>query len=159
MEKLGRMVAKLADGGVDFVLVGGFAAVAHGASVMTRDVDVCCRLDRENLTRLAAVLADLHPRHRMTPKRLPFDVASTPAEGLRNLYLETDLCVLDCLSEVDGLGGFADVKRESMMISVGTAKFPILTIDALIKSKEAIGRPHDRTTAAQLRAIKEKARC
>jgi len=75
MEKLSILLQKLITGGVDFVLVGGYAAVAHGASLMTRDVDVCCRFSLENLERLHKALVDLHPRHRMTLQKLCFEVS------------------------------------------------------------------------------------
>src|SRR5213075_951683 len=98
MEKLSVLLQKLIAGGVDFILIGGYAAVAHGASLMTRDVDVCFRFSFENLMRLHQVLADLHPRHPMTPQKLPFEVSEENWSPLNNLYLQTDLGVLDCLS-------------------------------------------------------------
>jgi hypothetical protein len=67
MQSLNRMLQKLIEGKVEFVLVGGYAAVAHGASLMTRDLDVCSPSSVENLRRLSAVLEDVHPLHRMTP--------------------------------------------------------------------------------------------
>jgi molybdopterin-guanine dinucleotide biosynthesis protein len=38
------LLSRLIDHHVDFVIVGGFAAVAHGSSLLTQDVDICCRL-------------------------------------------------------------------------------------------------------------------
>ena len=156
MEKLSVLVQKLVTGGVEFVLVGGYAAVAHGASVMTRDVDICCPFSPENLSRLACVLADLHPKHRMTPQKLPLEITDELASRLKNLYLETDLGVLDCLSEVLGLGTFEHVLRESIENTIPSGKCRLLGLDALIRAKEAMGRPLDRITAVQLRAIKER---
>src|SRR5262245_22602036 len=98
VNKLARMLATLARGGVEFVLVGGYAAVAHGVTLVTQDVDICCRFTKENLFRLQAVLAELHPRHRMTPQKLPLELTDELCARLNNLYLETDLCMLDCLS-------------------------------------------------------------
>ena len=68
------VVRRLGEHGVEFVLIGGIAAVAHGASVVTFDVDVCCSFRPENLFRLQRALADLHPVHRMTPQKLPLDI-------------------------------------------------------------------------------------
>jgi len=41
MLDLRGIVERLVRGGVDFVIIGGYAAVAHGSSLMTQDVDVC----------------------------------------------------------------------------------------------------------------------
>jgi len=59
---------------------GGYAAVAHGASLMTRDVDICYRFSQENLFRLRDTLAGTHPRHRMTP----FTATFTGGQLVRN---------------------------------------------------------------------------
>jgi hypothetical protein len=156
MDKLSTMVQRLAAGNVEFVLVGGYAAVAHGASVLTRDVDVCCRFSPENLRRLAAVLAEFHPKHRLTPQKLPLEITAQTASRLKNLYLDTDLCVLDCLSEIAGVGDFDEVMRQSIQITTPAGSCRVLGLDALLRAKEAMGRPHDRITIVQLRAIKER---
>lgn len=156
MNKLSAMVQKLSKGEVEFVLVGGYAAVAYGASLVTRDVDVCCRFSRQNLLRLQEVLKDVHPRHRMTPQKLPLELTDDLCERLQNLYLETDLCVLDCLNEVAGVGQFDEVLRQSVELETPEGAFRVLNLDALIRAKEAMNRPHDRLTAVQLRAIKER---
>jgi hypothetical protein len=150
------MIARLVAGGVEFVLVGGYAAVAHGASLMTRDVDICCRFSRDNLLRLREVVADLHPRHRMTPDRLPLELSDELCGRSKNLYLETDLCILDCLSEVAGIGDYEMVLRHSLEIAFPEGRFRVLDLDGLIRAKEAMDRPHDRLTVLQLRAIKER---
>ena len=60
MQNLSELLRRLIAAQVDFVLVGGFAAVAHGVTLVTRDVDVCCRFDEPNLMRIQTALADLH---------------------------------------------------------------------------------------------------
>jgi predicted nucleotidyltransferase len=49
------LLRRLVEHGVEFVLVGGMAAAAHGASIVTEDVDICIRFDLETLTRLDLV--------------------------------------------------------------------------------------------------------
>ena len=67
----------LADAGVEFVIIGGWAAIIHGSRYMTDDLDICFSRKRENLARLAKALAPYHPRLRELPSGLPFvwDVA------------------------------------------------------------------------------------
>jgi hypothetical protein len=67
MPELESLLERLTRARVEFVVVGGFAAVAHGVTLLTEDIDICCRLGPENLLRIQASLADLHPVHRLTP--------------------------------------------------------------------------------------------
>ena len=156
MEKLKAMIEKLVAGGVEFVVVGGYAAVAHGASLMTRDVDICCRFSAENLRRLVRTLDEFHPKHRMTPQKLPLEMTDEFAARLKNLYLDTDLGVLDCLSEVLGVGDFDEVLRQSIEINTPSGKCRVLSRDALIRAKEAMGRTQDKLAVIQLKAIQER---
>lgn len=80
-----KPLARLADVGFEFVIVGGFAAVTHGSSLVTRGVDVCAVLTHENVETLRRALADWNPRHRMAPKRLSFLHFPAPGEPLNNL--------------------------------------------------------------------------
>jgi hypothetical protein len=150
------MLARLQTAGIDFVLVGGYAAVAHGVSLVTQDIDICCRFSAENLYRLQNTLTDLHPRHRMLPQNLPLALTDELCSRVKNLYLETDLCVLDCLSEVAGVGGFDEVLAQSVAMATPAGTIRVLDIDTLIRAKETMGRLHDQLTVTQLRAIKER---
>ena len=141
---------------VEFVVVGGFAAVAHGAALMTQDVDVACRFSPGNLLRLQAALSDLHPFHRMTPSHLPLRLTRTRCKGLKNLYLATDWGQLDCLGEVLGLGGYDKVRKQSVVLNLEIGRCRVLSLDALIQAKQAMSRPRDHEALQQLRAIREQ---
>jgi len=49
--ELGELVALLLDASVDFILVGGGAAVVHGAPITTQDVDIVHSRESENVVR------------------------------------------------------------------------------------------------------------
>lgn len=49
MQDLSELTRRLIQAEVEFVLVGGFAAVTHGVTLVTRDVDICCRFSEVNL--------------------------------------------------------------------------------------------------------------
>src|SRR5687768_10766216 len=104
--ELESLLERLIAAEVEFILAGGFAAVAHGATMVTRDIDVCLRFTDENLARLAAALRDLQPVHRMTGSREPLDLCKAPAAAWKNLYLSTSAGVLDCLGELKGIGNY-----------------------------------------------------
>lgn len=150
------IVRRLIERRFEFVLIGGLAAVVHGVTLVTRDADICCSFDADNLMKLNAAIADLHPILRMTPQRLPLELTPELCGRLQNLYLATDLGTLDCLSNVLGLGGYEEVLRQSASLRLWGGECRVLTLDALIQSKQATNRPHDRQTIAQLRVIQTR---
>ncbi len=155
MQNLSELTRRLIESEVEFVLIGGFAAVAHGATLVTRDVDICCRFSEANLRRIQEAVRDLHPMHRSRPD-MPLDLTGEQCVTLKNLYLKTDLGVLDCLGEVLGIGDFEQVLRQSVDVELPFGSCRILEIDGLIRAKEAMNRDHDRITVLQLMEIKKR---
>lgn len=158
MPDLESLLDRLVRARVEFVVVGGFAAVAHGVSLPTQDIDVCSRFTPENLLELQRAIGDLHPVHRMVPSRPSLSLTVEACAGLRNLYLDTDWGQLDCLGEVLGVGDYQDVVAQSVPVELAGGVCRILSIDALIRAKEAMGRPRDLEAVLQLRAIRERQR-
>ena len=150
------ILSRLQHHGVEFVIIGGVCGVLHGVSLVTLDLDVCCRFSPTNLKRLEAALRNLHPFHRLTPNKLPLQITDELAAQLKNLYLQTDLGTLDCLSQVTGIGDYEQVWRRSVTLNRAGGVFPTLDLDGLIAAKEALGRERDLAALKQLRAIKEK---
>ena len=68
--QLNRLIERLCDASVDFVIVGGFAGVLHGSKSGDARSHVCAVLSAENIAKLRAALGDLQPIHRLTPQRL-----------------------------------------------------------------------------------------
>jgi hypothetical protein len=150
------LLSRLQSHHVDFVIIGGVCGVMHGVPLVTRDLDICCSFTTENLHRLESAVRDLHPFHRLTPNKLPLDLTDELCSRLKNLYLQTDLGTLDCLSEVAGVGGYDQALVNSVTYRLSYGEFRILNIDALIAAKEAVGRERDREAVRYLRAIKER---
>ena len=61
MENLNKLLKILVDEKIDFVVVGGLAAVFHGASQITFDVDICLLMTQETIQRLKKCLAPYNP--------------------------------------------------------------------------------------------------
>jgi predicted nucleotidyltransferase len=157
MQNFALLLQRLADSGLDFVIVGGYAAVIHGSALMTRDLDVCIVLTPENVEKLRHMLADCHPKHRMTPQRLSFlDHPGPDAPPIQNLYLETDLGVIDVLSSILGVGDFARLRSEAEELEVYGRVFHVISLADLIRSKEALKRERDLLAVKELRAISAK---
>jgi len=156
MPDLYALIERLLQQKVDFVVIGGFAAVAHGSTFTTQDMDICCDPAGENLMRLQAAVADLNPVHRMTPAKVPLELTPESCTTFKNLYLDTDCGQLDCLGTVQGLGDFGDVKNNSVQVELSVGKCRILSLDALIRAKEAMGRPRDQQAVLELKAIRQR---
>ena len=150
-----NLLRRLTDAGIDFVIVGGYAGVVHGCTYVTQDIDICCLFAPTNLLALQKALADLHPVHRMTPGRRPLNLTAADAAQFTNLYLDTDLGRLDCLSTIAGLGDYAQVKQASEPIEVEGMHLHVLSLDALIQSKKAMNRPRDEEALHQLAVLRK----
>jgi hypothetical protein len=150
------LLTRLKASGVDFVVIGGVCLVFHGAPMATFDLDICCPFGEENVKRIEAALADLHPVHRLTANKLPLEMTRSAFGELKNLYLQTDLGKLDCLSEVLGIGDFDSVRKQSVIARFSYGEFRFLNLDALIASKRAVGRERDLAAVRVLLAIKDR---
>ncbi len=156
MESLIEILKRLHDAKVEFCLIGGLASRHYGVTLVTEDVDICARFTPENLRRIESAFKDFHPRHRLTANKLPLELTDELCRSLKNIYLTTDLGVLDCLSQVAGVGDFDAVLCQSEPKDFPFGRCYILSIEALIKAKQAVGRPHDLIAVEQLKVLKEK---
>ncbi|MBM3852782.1 MAG: nucleotidyltransferase [Verrucomicrobia bacterium] len=156
MYTLNQLIQRLADSGVEFVVVGGYAGVLHGSALVTRDLEICAVLSPANVDRLRETLKDLHSHHRMTPQKLSFSQVPRPGETIHNLYLQTDWGTVDILSSVLGLGDFERLKSKAESFVTGGRKCYLMALEDLIAAKEAMGRERDRLAAKELRAIAAK---
>lgn len=151
-----RLLECLLEGGVEFVIIGGVASVLHGATMLTRDLGICIPLGTSSLLRVQNALQGLHPRIRAGSGWIPLDLDAEEVERLKNLYVTTDEGRLDCLGNVEGVGPYDAVLAESVELDLGKYSCRVLGLDALIRSKEALGRPHDLQTVVQLKALREQ---
>jgi hypothetical protein len=107
---INRLLQRVCDADVDFVIVGGFAATLHGSSLVTRNLDVCAVLTSANVEKLRNALRDLKPTHRLTPQKISFLDNPDPGVEVRNLHRRTDFGPIDILSSILGIGEFERVR-------------------------------------------------
>jgi hypothetical protein len=155
MINLQKALDALRDAGVEFVLIGGAAMVAHGSAQGTQDIDICYDRSRENIRRLVRALEPYHPRLRGAPADVPFLFDERTIEHGLNFTLTTDLGDLDLLGEVTGLGPYTAVRAASETMLVYGKNCNILSLEGLIKTKRATGRPRDLLALPELEALRE----
>src|SRR5678815_5628441 len=156
MADLERLLERLVQHEVEFVLIGGYAAMIHGVSLLTRDIDVCAQFSRANLERIHAAVADLHPYLFLTPQSLPFEIREGFERGLKNLYIGTDLGRVDFVGEVAGVGSYQSLLDSSIAVQLPFGAIRVISRSALIAAKSAMDRPRDRIAVIELRAIDER---
>lgn len=144
----------LSERGVNFVVIGGYAATLHGSAYLTRDLDICYERTPENMERLVSALTPYPPRLRGAPEGpFLFDV-QTLSNGM-NFTLATDLGDIDLLGNLSGLGEFPAVALDAISMPLFGGECRVASLDSLIRSKRAAGRNKDLNVLPELEALKE----
>jgi hypothetical protein len=135
---------------VDYVVVGGVAAILEGAPVSTFDLDILYRRDGDNNRRLLAALQDLKARYADSAGRTIVPDA-LKVETLQLHRLITASGPLDILTEIAPGLGFEDVSGETVVYDVSGLEVRVLSLRAIIRSKEHANRDKDRAALPLLR--------
>ena len=146
----------LAGAGVRFVVIGGIAARLLGSPSVTRDLDICYARDRENLTRLVAVLRQLNARLRGATGDVPFRLDPATLAAGDHFTFVTDAGDLDILGTPSGVGGFDELERNADELDLDGLRVRVAAIDDLIRMKRAAGRPKDRVELEILGALRDE---
>ena len=156
MDPLLQILKRLHDHSVEFIVVGGMAAIMHGGTVVTRDVDVVAPLHLRNLEAIVAALWGLNPRFRFALKVIPLHELAKDLVGFKNLNLNTDLGVIDILGELPGVGPYESFAERAIDFDAGEFHLRLLDIDTLIAAKSVAGRPKDHAAIMELQAIRKR---
>ncbi len=156
MLNLEKILKILTKNNVEFVIVGGFASIIHGASYVTKDFDICVSFSKDNAAKILSAINPYRPRDRIHPNKPQLDETPDSLMKYKDLYLSTDLGEIDMLGEILGLGKFEDLLDHTIEVELYGEKCKVLDIDALIVAKKALGRPKDIQVLLQLEAIKNK---
>jgi hypothetical protein len=139
------LLEKLCEAGVEFIVVGGAAAVLHGAPITTNDLDIVHRRTPENIERLLAVLLQLDAvmRYDFAHRRLRPTAEMLAGRGQINL--STLLGPIDPLCQLDEGRGYDELLSHSQpMVDDNDREFQVLDLPTLIEVKTKAGRPKDR---------------
>lgn len=153
-----RILGALAEHGVRYVLVGGFAAVIHGSPYVTTDVDVVPAVSEANLQRLSDALRALQARvwTQGEPEGVPFDHDGKSLAEARVWNLVTDAGRLDLTFVPSGTSGYEDLARDAVHLTVLGVETDVASLADVIRSKEAAGREKDRVVLPVLRRLLEE---
>jgi len=151
--RVSALLQRLADGGVDFVVIGGIAVIAHGFARNTTDLDICYSPDPSNLEALGRVLVTLQARLRGIDEDVPFVADARTLRGTQILTLDTRDGGLDLLVDPDGSPGYGALRADAERIDFDGYEILIASIDHLLAMKRAANRSQDKTDIDALTAI------
>lgn len=129
---------------VEHILVGAYALAAHGYPRSTLDIDIWVNPTESNSLKLFQALSEFGaPLHEInentfSEKGIVFQIGVAP-------------CRIDFITQISG-----DIDFEPALARAGTAEMEgllvrALSVEDLIRNKEAIGRPKDKEDAQRLR--------
>jgi hypothetical protein len=147
----------LNQGGVRFVVIGGYAAALWGSPSVTVDTDICYARDERNFHALAAALRSLGARLRGVAEEVPFVLdAGTLAMGDQFTF-DTDAGALDCLGLPAGSDGFEALDRNAAVKRLGEGlDVKVAALEDIMLMKRAAGRPKDLVELEILAKLREE---
>lgn len=154
-----ELIRTLVGGRVEFIIVGGAAAIAHGASRLTEDLDLVYRRNQKNVETIIKSLAPFSPYLRGAPEGLPFRWESQTIWNGLNFTLTTSLGPLDLFGEITLGGTYDDLLPHTVTLDVFDCRCLCLGLERLIQVKRAAGRPRDLDAIAELQALLEERSC
>jgi hypothetical protein len=147
----GRILEIFDRHGVEYIVVGGVAAVLQGAPVTTFDIDTLIRVNTANAARLLAALEELDARFREHERSVAPTLEDILAGG--HLLLMTSAGPLDVLGFIGKGKRYEDLQPSAPTLLVGALSVRVLALATLIEEKKALGRAKDQAVIALLEAV------
>jgi hypothetical protein len=158
-----RLLAALDRHGVEYLLVGGGAAIAYGATRPTVDLDCLPDRSRENLDRLANAMGELNARLRIeglsdeVAKELPVNLSAEALSRMEISTWRTDAGDFDVLADIPARDGahltYNDLVPRSILVNLFGIQVRLASLADIIASKEWANRPKDQQALPELREL------
>lgn len=163
-----RLVEAFDRHGVEYLIVGGVAARAYGATRETKDFDCLVRRARDNLDRLAAAMRELNARLRVQglsdaeAAQLPMQIDAVTLNAVEISTWRTDAGDLDVLVDIPGRDGlrrrYEDLAGDAHVLEYAGLEVRVAALGDIIASKEWADRPKDREALPELRELRDRAK-
>lgn len=139
-----RLLEPLVRSGVDFVVVGGMAGIAHGSTYPSFDLDVAYARDRANIRRLVAALGEIGVRLRGGAEDPPFQLDERTIENGANFTFITQFGDLDVLGDIAGIPSYESLRSSAAEEDISGIPVRVASLDDLISMKRAANRTKDK---------------
>ncbi|HVX22719.1 MAG TPA: hypothetical protein VHB02_15325 [Acidimicrobiales bacterium] len=162
---LPRLIDALNRHGVEYLVCGGAAAVAYGASRPTDDADCVVRREQANLDRLATALRELNARLRVAgmadaeARMLPVQIDGVTLRSAGMSTWMTDAGPFDVLAGLEASDGhlapYEELVQRATVLQGDGFVVRAAALEDIIAAKERADRPKDREALPELRAIRD----
>lgn len=146
-----KLLVRLADHGVQFIVVGGVAVALQGYLRTTEDVDVLVEASRENVTRLLDALSDYGEGFARELTANDF----TDDEGAIRIVEESELCQIDIFTRMTGLY-YADLLPDAGTLDLSGRSIRYASKAFLIRLKSSSVREKDRLDVMALQRLEQQ---
>lgn len=153
-----ELVRRLNARGVDYVVIGGMAAIVYGSPRLTQDLDICYATDAVNLQALGEVLVALDARLKGISEDVPFVADAATLRGMSILTLTTNWGEVDLLAAPPGAPPYAALRRRASRANLGDTTVLVAALDDLLAMKRTAGRAKDLADVEELEAIRRLGR-
>jgi hypothetical protein len=150
------LLMELTRAGVEFIVVGGTAAILHAAPITTQDLDIVHRRSPENVGRLLEVLVRIDAVMRYDLANRGLRPTAEMLAGRGQINLSTSLGPLDPLCELGEGQGYDELLEHSEVMTDGELRIRVLDLPTLIDVKSKTGRAKDRAVLPVLIATLEE---
>jgi hypothetical protein len=149
---LSTLLDRLLEAEVEFVLVGGLAAVVQGAPITTFDVDIVHRRTPDNVDRLLAFLSQVGARYRGRPDP-PLPPSRTALLGPGHSLLMTELGPLDVLGVIENGAGYDQIASGALVLTIAGGSLKVLSLETIVALKQGSTEPKDKLRLPILQAL------
>ncbi|PKN70041.1 MAG: hypothetical protein CVU54_08405 [Deltaproteobacteria bacterium HGW-Deltaproteobacteria-12] len=137
-----EMLQLLQEEEVDFILVGAYALGAHGYPRATGDIDIWIKANDNNSLKVYKAL-----------KRFgaPIEQINTNDFAQEGIIYQIGVapCRIDIITQISGVT-YDEADSDKIIVEVEGIDLPIISLDKLIKNKNATGREKDKLDAQYL---------
>ena len=146
---------------VDYVVVGGFAAVVRGSSLPTRDIAIVPSRVPENLERLARALTRMNAEIRIAGDSVPTKIDGAFLTNMPfMLNLVTDFGEMDLTFAPAGrAGGYDGWRAGATLETISDGVIVVVaSLDDVIDSKQTANRAKDQMALPYLESLRDELR-
>lgn len=156
---LSALLKGLSEAGLEFIVVGGLAAVAQGAPITTFDLDIVHHQTEENIKKLTVFLKSINAFQRRPDDKI-IEPTEKDIKARGHILLNTRYGPLDILAYIEKGRGFKELLTDAIEIDLYGYKVYVLSLHALIELKRDSNNSRDRhrlpVLEETLRQIREK---
>jgi len=140
---LSALLEGLAEAGVEFILVGGLAAVVQGSPVTTMDVDIVHSRSSGNITRLIGFLKSIGAVYRRSDDKV-IEPTEADLSEMGHMLFTTRLGPVDVLAFIEERKVYEDLLEHTVEITFRGHIIRVLDLKMLIELKRMSRDPKDR---------------